>query len=654
MSSMVKIVNNHCIIRIGLCLAWVLASQDFAQPQELAELEQRSIKAAADKAASSVVQIQTVGGLERVGRLLANRGATSGVVVSADGYIISSAFNFITDPASIIVTLRDGSKHAARIISRDRLRMLVLLKIDCEQRLVVPTAAPRDKMQVGQWTIAVGKAYDPEQPNISIGILSALNRIWGRAIQTDAKVSPLNYGGALVDIRGEVLGILVPLSNQGSSEVAGSELYDSGIGFAVPLADVLTQFDRMRAGEELKPGLMGITLKVRSMFAEPLVIATCPIRSPAAKAGLRIGDQLISVDGTPVRHQADLKQALGRSLAGDIVEVVVLREEEQITARVELTDQVDPYEQPFLGILPRRQAGTVVIRHVFDKSPAAEAGLQAGDSLLTLNGRVLEGRSSWREALMAAEPGQSVEIGWRHGDAESTFTIRLASAMDSFARVDDLPAAETEPSTEIELADVKVPEADMPCRALVPADASVNRPHGLLVWFPAQHEVSDDNLKTAWSELARQHQFVVLAPKPRNEDRWEPAELLIVRKLMDEAARKYGIDSNRIVLVGAQAGGAVAYRLSSTNRDIVRGVCVADATIPRRTTMRGNDPVERISFLLFTDEAAETGRAMKKNAEMLRGLKLPVLTKEEPLAEKRLSDNARQIVARWSDALDRL
>ena len=77
----------------------------------------------------------------------------------------------------------------------------------------------------------------PSQPNVSVGIVSALDRIWGKAIQTDAKISPNNYGGPLVDIAGRVLGVLVPMSPDGSGEVAGVEWYDSGIGFAVPLED---------------------------------------------------------------------------------------------------------------------------------------------------------------------------------------------------------------------------------------------------------------------------------------------------------------------------------------------------------------------------------------------------------------------------------
>ena len=97
--------------------------------------------------------------------------------------------------------------------------MLVLLKVESETPLPVPTAVPRGEMQVGQWTVAVGRALSSDEINLSVGILSAVDRIWGKAIQTDAKISPSNYGGPLVDLQGRVLGILVPLSPDAQNEV---------------------------------------------------------------------------------------------------------------------------------------------------------------------------------------------------------------------------------------------------------------------------------------------------------------------------------------------------------------------------------------------------------------------------------------------------
>ena len=119
----------------------------------------------------------------------------------------------------------------ARLVATDHNRMISLLKIDAAKPLPVAEVAPLAEMRVGQWTIAVGRTFEGQQPNLAVGMLSATNRVWGKAIQTDAAVSPNNYGGPMVDLQGRVMGVLVPLSSNDVSEVAGVEWYDSGIGF---------------------------------------------------------------------------------------------------------------------------------------------------------------------------------------------------------------------------------------------------------------------------------------------------------------------------------------------------------------------------------------------------------------------------------------
>ena len=224
--------NLQLLIAVIALLSWAIASAQ----DDLSSQEEQAIRSAVDKIAPSVVKIETIGGLERVGRVLVSTGPTTGLVVAEDGYVISSAFNFIQQPSSILVTLPSGARAAAQIVARDHSRMLVLLKVNTAEKLTVPTAVPRTEMRVGQWGIAVGRTYDQKEPNISVGVVSAINRIWSTAIQTDAKISPANYGGPLIDIQGRVLGVLVPLSPQKQGgEVAGAEWYDSGIGFAVPL-----------------------------------------------------------------------------------------------------------------------------------------------------------------------------------------------------------------------------------------------------------------------------------------------------------------------------------------------------------------------------------------------------------------------------------
>ena len=115
--------------------------------------------------------------------------------------------------------------------------------------------------------------------------------MYGKVIQTDADVSTANYGGPLVDIRGRVLGIIVPMSpQQGASEVAGTEWYDSGIGFAAPIAPLTERIERMKKGEDQRAGLLGIGLKPKNPRSSPAELSVVRPDSPAGKAGLKKGD----------------------------------------------------------------------------------------------------------------------------------------------------------------------------------------------------------------------------------------------------------------------------------------------------------------------------------------------------------------------------
>ena len=233
---------------------------------DLDGLEQRALNEAVNLVADAVVQIQTVGGLEQVEQKIIAGGPTTGVVVSPDGYVVSSAFNFVQQPASILVRLPDGQFAPAEIVGRDRNRMLVLLKVAVDQPLPIIESAPMSEVRPGQWAAAIGRTFDQQRVNVSVGIVSAVGRMHGRAIQTDANVSAANYGGALVDIHGRVVAILVPMAPQmpgvdPTSELAGAEYYDSGIGFGIPLEHVQSILERWIAEGDLHRGLLGIGLR---------------------------------------------------------------------------------------------------------------------------------------------------------------------------------------------------------------------------------------------------------------------------------------------------------------------------------------------------------------------------------------------------------
>ncbi len=179
-------------------------------------------------------------------------------------------------------------------------------------------------MGSGRWLWVC--AFAGEDVNVSVGILSALDRVWGRAIQTDAKISPNNYGGPLVDVQGRVLGVLVPLSPEAQDELAGAEWYDSGIGFAVPLEDILQRLDTLRSGQNLKPGILGISLKSSDLYTNKTEIGAVQFKSPAADAGLKVSDTIVEINGVAIERPLQLKHALGPLYAGDTVRLVAMRD----------------------------------------------------------------------------------------------------------------------------------------------------------------------------------------------------------------------------------------------------------------------------------------------------------------------------------------
>jgi serine protease Do len=294
--------------------AW---GQSSSSSVDINEATERALKAAAARVAPCVVKIDTVGGAEVIpgggkkgppgkGAIIRKGiGPTTGLIVSADGYIITSSFNFAHKPTDIYVTVPgQPTPFVAKVVAQDLSRMLVLLKINATG-LPVPAAVPKEEIQVGQWAIALGRTSDPDiehPPSMSIGIISALNRIYGKAIQTDAKTSPVNYGGPLVALDGRVFGVIVPMTSRAEGETAGVEWYDSGIGFAVPLEDILRVLPRLKQGQDLRRGLLGITPQSTDLYSTPPTIGSILPDSAAARAGLQVGDVILEVNSKPVPH----------------------------------------------------------------------------------------------------------------------------------------------------------------------------------------------------------------------------------------------------------------------------------------------------------------------------------------------------------------
>ncbi|RMG12253.1 MAG: PDZ domain-containing protein [Planctomycetota bacterium] len=259
------------------------------------------------------------GVLVRAGFKQAN-GPSTGLVVSADGLVATSTFVLRRRPEHLFVTLRDGRTFLARLVGRDEAHGVALLRVPA-QGLPAPRFAESAGLLPGRFAFALGLGLGTKAPTLSLGIVSGLRRIGGRALQTSAHVSPANYGGPLAALDGSVLGLLVPLGPRG--EDAAVELYDSGIGFAVPAPRLKAIVARLRTGtpEEvvvLRRGFAGLALDPKHRGPNPRIAGVLP-GSPAAKAGLSPGEFVRSVDGRPTAHAWQVRHALARRYRGDRV-----------------------------------------------------------------------------------------------------------------------------------------------------------------------------------------------------------------------------------------------------------------------------------------------------------------------------------------------
>ncbi|HEY4233969.1 MAG TPA: S1C family serine protease, partial [Lacipirellulaceae bacterium] len=351
--AMHRAVPTLCVA-VGILIQVSFAVAQDTPSESLGDQEQAAIRAAVNRVDDSVVQIRTIGGLEEVDRTLMPDGPTTGVVISSEGWIVSSAFNFIQPPASILVTFANGEQAPATLVAKDHSRMLVLLKLQRLPQLTVPEFAPAADVHPGDWAIAVGRTYRADRTNISVGVVSAVNRMLGKAIQIDAHVSVANYGGPLVDIHGRVVGIIVPMAPQATSEVAGAEWYDSGIGFAVPLAPIQPAIDRLKRGEDQYPGILGVSFASGLAQTSPAEIAAVRPNSPAGVAGLRKSDLIVAINDQSVSSQTDLRFALGPRYAGETIQVKAKRGDDELERTVTLAGKLEPFRHAFLGLLPLR------------------------------------------------------------------------------------------------------------------------------------------------------------------------------------------------------------------------------------------------------------------------------------------------------------
>ncbi len=375
------------------------------------------------------------GGAE-VPRERLERSLGSGVIVSPDGYLITN--NHVVDGASEIkVTLSDKREFDATVVGTDPNTDIAVLKIDARDLPTVSFADSSD-VAVGDLVLALGNPFGVGQ-TVTMGIVSATGRAnlgiedYEDFIQTDAAINPGNSGGALVDSRGELIGINTAIISGGSGG-------NQGIGFAIPVNLARTVMDQLLANGKVTRGYIGVMLQevdpdIASAFglSEPTgaLVSNVQPDGPAAGAGLEHGDILLSLNGDKIEDVNELRLKVSMMKPGTRVDLSVYRDGKQIEVPVTLGEMPTQFERasidsveesgdamgglsvdeltPAIARELRLSPSTrgVVVSSVDGASPAAKAGLERGDVIEEVNRNPVDGVSEFDQA-MAANRGKSI------------------------------------------------------------------------------------------------------------------------------------------------------------------------------------------------------------------------------------------------------
>ncbi len=276
------------------------------------------------------------------------QGSGSGVIISADGYIVTNN-HVVADADELTVTLNDNKEYSARIIGTDKASDLALIKID-GKNLPAITIANSDDIKVGEWVLAVGNPFNLTN-TVTAGIVSAKARSLYQNgvesfIQTDAAINPGNSGGALVNTRGELIGINAMLYSQTGSF--------SGYGFAIPTSimnKVVADLKQYGTVQRALIGIQGQDVKnyvdakkdkgedIDLGTMEGIYVAKVTEESAAEEAGMKEGDVITAIDGKPVSKMAELQEVLAKKRPGDKVTVTYLRDKKKATKTVTLKNE---------------------------------------------------------------------------------------------------------------------------------------------------------------------------------------------------------------------------------------------------------------------------------------------------------------------------
>lgn len=349
----------------------------------------------------------------------------SGVIVDAqNGYVLTN-HHVVANADEITVTLQDKREVIATLVGGDEKTDIAVLKIESSNLRDVPFA-PEGSIRVGDYVVAIGNPFGFEH-TVTSGIVSATGRYMGGdslqdMIQTDASINPGNSGGALINSKGELIGI--------NSMIISRSGGNNGIGFAVPVKIAKTVMNQLVSYGEVRRGRIGVTIRdIDPALQEAMGLGTLngalvndvSDDSPAEEAGLKPGDVIIEFNGDDIRNSNDIRNAVGLVEPGTRSDLTYLRDGRRRTTRITVEASKDEREmldakstpdvpalESFSGAkltnIPndvelRGGEKGVYVASVEQGSKAARAGLRKGDIIRTVSNQSVENLSDFEQAI---------------------------------------------------------------------------------------------------------------------------------------------------------------------------------------------------------------------------------------------------------------
>ena len=371
-------------------------------------------------------------------------GEGSGVIVDPKGYILTN-YHVVAGADKLTIRLQGGKELKGTVQGTDPKTDLAVVHVEATD-LQVASLGDSDKIQVGEWAIAIGSPFGLEE-TVTVGVISAKGRTglgtgtYEDFIQTDASINPGNSGGPLVDIDGQVIGINAMIIQPGQ-----------GIGFAIPInlaKKILTEL--IAKGKVIRPwvgiGLQDLTEELMKSFGakekEGALISQVHEGSPAEKAGLKVEDIIVELDGKKVKNSQDVVREVLKREVGQQIRFDVIREGKRVEISV-TTAQMPSEPTERRGVKPEKEwfglrvttvtpdiakqlglakAEGIVIEGIEMGSAAQVAGLRKGDVISEVNRQRIKDENDYRNAMEKTRPGQAVLLLINRGG--TTFFVTL-------------------------------------------------------------------------------------------------------------------------------------------------------------------------------------------------------------------------------------